>query len=150
MTHDSRVTSLLIDTIVTMTSKGRFNRKALASIPAVTPIGSDEPVSVSLPKAVERIAKTLNPVKIILFGSYAYGTPTPDSDVDLLVIWGAKDMRETERHWAVSELLAPRPFPVDILAKTPNEIDRYLAQRNIFFVEVLKKGKTLYEQRRSA
>ncbi len=133
-----------------MTSKGRFNRKALAAIPAITPIGSDDPVSVSLPKAVERIAKTLNPIKIILFGSYAYGTPTPDSDVDLLVIWGTQDICEVERHWAVSELLAPRPFPVDILAKTPKEIDHYLDQRNVFFEEVLKKGKTLYEQRQSA
>lgn len=133
-----------------MPAKGRFNRKALASIPAVTPIGSAEPVSISLPKAVERIAHKLNPLKIILFGSYAYGTPTPDSDVDLLVVWGMQNICETERHWAVSQLLAPRPFPVDILTKTPAEINNYLARRNIFFEEVIKKGKTLYEQRRSA
>ena len=80
-----------ISTIRIMTSKGRFNRKALANIPAVTPIGSVEPVSISLPKAVERIARTLNPVKIILFGSYAYGVPTPDSDVDLLVVMNSQE-----------------------------------------------------------
>lgn len=132
-----------------MPSKGRFNRRALASIPAITPIGSEEPVSVSLPKAVERIAKTLNPVKIILFGSYAYGTPTPDSDVDLLVVWDKQNLKskESDRHWAVSELLIPRPFPVDILTKTSEEIDHYLSRRNVFFREVMKRGTTLYEQR---
>ena len=73
--------------------------------------------------------KTLNPVKITLFGSYVYGTPTPDSDVDLPVVWDKPDVKELDRHFAVSQLLAPRSFPVDILAKTSNEIDNYLAQR---------------------
>ncbi len=44
------------------------------------------PVAKTLPKAVKRIVAELKPEKIILFGSYAYGNPTPDSDVDLLVV----------------------------------------------------------------
>ena len=128
-----------------MPSKGRFNRKALASIPAVTPIGSAEPVSISLPKAVERIAHKLNPLKIILFGSYAYGTPTPDSDVDLLVVmnWRTK---EIDRYLRVSALLSPRPFAVDILVKTPKEIQDYLSKHNYFFEEVVEQGTVLYER----
>ena len=51
----------------------------------VSPTGFP-PVAETLPPAVEKIAKTLKPKKIILFGPYAYGNPTPDSDVDLLVI----------------------------------------------------------------
>ncbi len=128
-----------------MPSKGRFNRKALASIPAITPIGSEEPVSVSLPKAVERIAKTLNPVKIILFGSYAYGTPTPDSDVDLLVVLNSR-RTSVDRYLQVSEVLSPRPFGIDLLVKTPKEVNSYLSKHNFFFEEVLGQGKVLYER----
>jgi uncharacterized protein len=79
------------------------------------------PVSKSLPKAIERIASALKPEKIILFGSYAYGNPTPDSDVDLLVIMKTK-ARQIDRYLAVSNLLYPREFPVDIIVKTPQEV----------------------------
>ena len=48
------------------------------------------PVSKTLPQAIKRIVSELKPEKIILFGSYAYGNPTPDSDVDLLVIMDTK------------------------------------------------------------
>ena len=51
----------------------------------VHPVGFP-PVSNTLPGAIQRIVSELKPEKIILFGSYAYGNPTPDSDVDLLVI----------------------------------------------------------------
>jgi predicted nucleotidyltransferase len=70
---------------------------------------------------VEKIVASLHPQKIILFGSYAYGHPTPDSDVDLLVIMET-DKPPRERVVAVSLALYPRPFPVDILVKTPREL----------------------------
>ena len=60
----------------------------------------------ALPRAVEKIVSEFQPEKIILFGSYAYGHPTPDSDVDLLVIWKTKKPRK-ERHRAISMLLIP-------------------------------------------
>jgi predicted nucleotidyltransferase len=69
---------------------------------------------------IDRLVRELRPEKIILFGSYAYGTPTPDSDVDLLIIMET-DAPRKERHWAVSRLLIPRQFPVDILVKTPED-----------------------------
>jgi len=52
----------------------------------IAPTGFGVPVSQQLPEAVRRIVETLHPEKIILFGSYARGNPTSDSDVDLLVI----------------------------------------------------------------
>jgi len=79
------------------------------------------PVAETLPAAVEKIARELNPEKIILFGSYAYGNPTPDSDVDLLVIWNTDKPRK-ERVLKVSLLLYPRSFPVDISIKTTAEL----------------------------
>ncbi len=54
--------------------------------PLTIPTGLSVPVGEALPLAVERIVQELHPEKIILFGSYANGNPTPDSDVDLLVI----------------------------------------------------------------
>ena len=70
---------------------------------------------------VQKIVAGVHPHKIILFGSYAYGTPSSDSDLDLLVIMDTED-RPAERVLAVSRLLRPRPFPMDILIRTPDEI----------------------------
>ena len=104
------------------------------------------PVAKTLPQAIERIVSELRPEKIILFGSYAYGHPTPDSDVDLLVIMKTR-AKQVDRYVAVSNLLYPREFPVDIIVKTPKEIESELQKRGNFFMrEVLTKGKVLYER----
>ena len=116
------------------------------AIPAITPIGSAAPVSETLPKAVRRIARALHPQKIILFGSYAYGNPTPDSDVDLLVVMNTRAPRK-ERYLAVSRLLRPRPFAVDIIVKTPREIKTAIRDGDFFIEEIYSQGKVLYEQR---
>jgi len=115
-------------------------------VPAITPIGSDAPVSETLPKAVRRIARELRPQKIILFGSYAYGNPTPDSDVDLLIVMQTNAPRK-ERSWAVSRLLIPRPFPVDILVRTPREVRNAIDAGDFFIQEILARGRVLYERR---
>jgi predicted nucleotidyltransferase len=116
------------------------------SIAPITPVGCEHPVSEALPKAIERIVQELDPEKIILFGSYAYGTPTPNSDVDLLVIMET-DASSKERSWAVSRLLIPRPFPVDILVRTPQELKRALDKGDFFIRDILTHGKVLYERR---
>ena len=111
----------------------------------VQPIGFP-PVAETLPGAIARIVSELKPEKIILFGSYAYGNPTPDSDVDLLVIMKTK-AKEIDRYVAVSNLLYPRQFPVDILVKTPKEIEAEFRKKgNFFMLEILTKGKVLYER----
>lgn len=88
----------------------------------------------------------------ILFGSYAYGNPTPDSDVDLLVIMDTKG-RQAERYVAVSRLLRPRQFPVDIIVKTAREVEEAMqgGKDNSFFIrEIIKKGKVLYGRHQPA
>lgn len=113
----------------------------------VRPVGFP-PVAETLPGAIDRIVSKLRPEKIILFGSYAYGNPTPDSDVDLLVIMNTK-AKDVDRYVAVSNLLYPRQFPVDILVKTPTEIKAEARKKSNFFLrEILKKGKVLYERSR--
>ena len=114
------------------------------SLPAdVAPRGLP-PVAETLPAAIEKLIREVNPEKIILFGSYAYGTPTPDSDVDLLIIWDT-DKPRRERVVAISLLLYPRLFPVDIIVKTPHELEEE-TPHNFFLQEILNKGVVLYER----
>ena len=113
--------------------------------PNTVPMGLKVSVGRSLRPAIQRIVDALKPEKIILFGSYAYGKPNPHSDVDLLVILKTKEPL-TERSWMVSRLLLPRPFPVDILVKTPKEIEKALKSGDFFLKEILTRGKVLYER----
>lgn len=97
--------------------------------------------------AARKIARELNPEKIILFGSYAYGKPTVDSDVDLFVVMESNE-RWTKRHIQVSRVLSPRPFPVDIIVRTPNELKKRLELGDCFIQEIVDKGIVLYERTR--
>ena len=113
--------------------------------PETVPTGLKVSVGKSLRPAIQRIVQELNPEKIVLFGSYAYGNPNPDSDVDLLVIMDTKASHK-DRSWAVSRLLLPRPFPVDILVKTPREVKEGLETGDFFLREILSRGKVLYDR----
>ncbi|MBI3537374.1 MAG: nucleotidyltransferase domain-containing protein [Chloroflexi bacterium] len=114
---------------------------------ARAPKPPDPIIATELPRAVERIANALHPEKIILFGSHAYGTPTYDSDVDLLVIWDT-DASRRERHWTVAQHLIPRVFALDLLVRTPTEIQSAMAKGDFFIDEIVTKGKVLYERSR--
>ncbi|HET9906640.1 MAG TPA: nucleotidyltransferase domain-containing protein [Anaerolineales bacterium] len=113
--------------------------------PETIPLGLKIPVGKSLRSAIQKVVEELKPEKIILFGSYAYGTPSPHSDVDLLVIMKTKASLK-DRSWAVSRLLLPRPFPVDILVKTPKEITKALESGDFFLKEIMTRGKVLYDR----
>lgn len=113
--------------------------------PETVPLGLKVSVGKSLRPALQRIVQELKPEKVILFGSYAYGTPNPHSDVDLLVIMQTKASLK-DRSWAVSRLLLPRPFPVDILVKTPKEVEKVLETGDFFLKEIMTRGKVLYDR----
>jgi len=113
--------------------------------PEIIPVGLKVPVGKSLRPAIKKIVDELKPEKVILFGSFAYGTPNSNSDVDLLVIMNTRASHK-DRSWAVSRLLLPRPFPVDILVKTPKEIEEDLKSGDFFIREILTSGKVLYER----
>lgn len=113
--------------------------------PHTVPLGLKVSVGKSLPPAIQKIVDKLKPEKIILFGSYAYGAPNQHSDVDLLVVMRTNAPLK-ERSWKVSRLLLPRPFPVDILVKTPKEIKRGLESGDFFLREILTRGRVLYER----
>jgi predicted nucleotidyltransferase len=111
----------------------------------VKPPGFSPVTEEALAVIVQRLVPTLQPNKIIVFGSYIYGTPSPDSDLDLLIIIDTQD-RPVDRHQSVSSLLRPRPFPLDILVKTPEEIEQAYAQGDPFIVEIITQGRVLYER----
>jgi len=90
-----------------------------------------------------RIAKEFKPDKIILFGSYAYGNPTPDSDVDLLVILPFEG-REVNKAVEI-RLKVGAKFAMDLLVRTPERVRERLEMGDFFMREVLDKGKVLYE-----
>jgi uncharacterized protein len=94
---------------------------------------------------VHRLVTGLHPHKIVLFGSYISGSPTADSDVDLLVIMDTQ-ARPVDRYLRVSRLLRPRPFPLDLLVKTPEEIAQAFAREDAFICEITTQGRVLYER----
>ena len=113
--------------------------------PQTIPVGLKLSVGKSLRPAIQKIVEELKPEKIVLFGSYAYGSPNSHSDVDLLVILKTNASLK-ERSWKVSRLLLPRPFPVDILVKTPKEVEKAVKSGDFFLKEILTRGKVLYER----
>jgi uncharacterized protein len=111
--------------------------------PGVQPPGFLPVTQGILAEIVRRLVAALNPEKIILFGSYVYGSPSDDSDVDLLVIMQTT-ARPVDRYVAVSHVIRPRPFPLDILVKTPGEIAGALATEDRFIQEIVTQGRVLY------
>jgi len=90
-----------------------------------------------------RIAREFQPDRIILFGSHAYGKPTPDSDVDLLVVMPF----EGKGYKKAAEIMSKvrPPFSVDLLVRTPEELRQRLAWHDFFLMEITDKGEVLYD-----
>jgi predicted nucleotidyltransferase len=92
----------------------------------------------------QRIAEKFNPEKIILFGSYANGRSTPESDVDLLIIVNSN--RPVRDISVEISLFLDHAFPLDIIVKTRQEIERRLSFGDFFIEDIIDKGKVLYER----
>jgi predicted nucleotidyltransferase len=90
-----------------------------------------------------RIGRQFNPERVILFGSHAEGRAGVDSDVDLLVIMPTK--RDPVDESVAIRLAIRPPFPVDLLVRTPESIERRLAIGDPFIGNILRHGKLLYE-----
>jgi len=92
-----------------------------------------------------KIAREFRPRQIILFGSYAYGRPSADSDVDLLVILPHRGHSAETALRIRSRIKAP--FPLDLLVRSPARIRERLGMRDYFIREVMSRGKVLHETR---
>lgn len=99
-----------------------------------------------LKEITDKIVKEYQPEKIILFGSWAWGEPTPDSDADLLVIKYSSKPRP-QRENDLNEILFPRDIPLDALVYTPEEVEESINRnRNLFIEDIVRNGKVLYEK----
>ncbi|MDD3487345.1 MAG: nucleotidyltransferase domain-containing protein [Candidatus Moranbacteria bacterium] len=88
--------------------------------------------------------KKYNPEKVILFGSWVWGKPKKDSDIDLLIV---KDTKKNpyKRMPEARKFLHGIDFPFDVLVFTPKEIEERLRANDFFISEIINKGKVLYE-----
>lgn len=94
----------------------------------------------------KKIKENYRPTKVILFGSYAYGTPKRDSDIDLLIIKNTQD-RPIDRRVTVRRLVSDpaRLVPFEPIVLTPSEIQKRLDIGDQFLQEILENGEVLYE-----
>ena len=102
-------------------------------------------IEACLKEAVKRIIDNFRPEKIILFGSYAYGQPTPDSDMDLLVVMKT-DEKPHKRAVPLRRALKGIGIPKDIIVKTPEEFESFKDIVGTIIYPAAHKGRVLYER----
>jgi predicted nucleotidyltransferase len=105
-----------------------------------------------IPLLVEKLIAT-KPEKIILFGSYAYGEPTNNSDLDILVVTGdqiipASFAEKSKIYLKISQAISDikKEFPVDLIVHTKAMHQQFIKENSLFARELLIKGKVLYEK----
>lgn len=107
-------------------------------------------VSMVTPEIVEyvvgRIVETVQPLKVILFGSQARHTNRIDSDIDLLVVTQSGEDREQIR-LKIERVLRDRRFGIDLLVRTPEDLEWNIEVENPFYTdEILRNGQVMYER----
>lgn len=98
-----------------------------------------------LKEITDKIVREHQPEKIILFGSFAWGKPTKDSDVDLFIVKKTEDTRTAAIK--ISGSLFPRFIAMDFIVYTPQQLKRELEIEEPFVNKVIKSGKILYEKK---
>lgn len=101
--------------------------------------------------------KELNPYRVFLFGSYAYGTPHIDSDIDLLVVTNDEFIpqtfqEKTNLYISVSEhiLNISKQVPVDLIVYTLPMYKQFIETGSSFSKEILSNGIVIYENKHPA
>jgi predicted nucleotidyltransferase len=128
---------------------GRYNDRMKRKHPNLSPAqpfrwyrGADIPMRV-IRRFARQVAERFQPDKIILFGSYAYGTPHADSDVDILVIMPARN--EFDQAFKI-RCEVPTQFPMDLIVLKPRNVKWRLEERESFLTEIMTKGIILHEK----
>ena len=94
-------------------------------------------------KLCRQIVENFQPQKIILFGSHAYGKPTADSDIDLLIVMPYEGSNSQK---AIEILLKlNRTMPLDLLVRTSEQVRQRIEMEDYFMQDIVEKGKILYE-----
>ncbi|GAB4465292.1 MAG: nucleotidyltransferase domain-containing protein [Armatimonadaceae bacterium] len=91
----------------------------------------------------QRLVEQFHPERIVLFGSYAYGKPDSNSDVDLMVIMDSEESM-ARRIARIAPVVRVPFLPMDLLVLTPAELSERLSLGDSFLEEILTNGRTLY------
>lgn len=94
-------------------------------------------------RAVDKIKALYKPEKIFVFGSFASGKITADSDIDFFIIKRTTKPRR-ERQREVSRILIDRRVPLDILVFTPAEAEKRRRLGDPFILDILNSGRLVY------
>ena len=100
-----------------------------------------------LKEITDKIVKEYKPEKIILFGSWAWGKPGPDSDVDLFIVKQSADRRIDRARTVrkiIWDIIWNAGLAIDILVYTPKEVSRRLNLEDFFVEDIINKGQVLY------
>ncbi len=104
--------------------------------------GAEVPMR-AIRRYARQVAERFQPDRIILFGSHAYGTPHADSDVDILVIMPCRN--QLDQACRIDDEVVP-DFPLDLIVRTPKRLALWQAEGDSFSLEIVNKGKVLYEK----
>ncbi|VVB97051.1 Nucleotidyltransferase domain protein [uncultured archaeon] len=96
----------------------------------------------------KKIAERFNPEKIILFGSYAWGKPDRDSDLDLFIIMESGE-RPIKRAGSIRKVLRELYVPMDILVRTPEELQYRIEIGDPFIKKIMSDGQVIYARDRA-
>ena len=96
---------------------------------------------------VDEVVRRFQPERVVLFGSYAYGCPDADSDVDLLVVM--RHHGEGPEQAARIRRVVQSGFPLDLIVRSPANIRLRVKMGDSFIREILDKGEVLHEARNS-
>ena len=99
-----------------------------------------------LSEMTRRLVAALDPEQVILFGSRAWGTPSEDSDIDLLVVLSASSERPLARMRRALACLEGMNVSKDVLVKTRREMEKYRGVHASLESQIMEKGRVLYER----
>jgi len=100
-----------------------------------------EPV---IQEATKCLVDEFRPEQVWLFGSYAWGQPTEDSDLDLYVVVANSDAASLTRAQRAHRVLGDLALPKDVIIKTREEVDRVKALRPTLAYKIMHEGRLLY------
>ncbi len=115
-------------------------------MPILKQISHKETITDAISEATKRISQALNPEKIFLFGSHAWGVPTPNSDIDLFIIIKDSDQPPYRRASKVYRSLRGMRAPIEVVVRTSEEVKKSNFVKTSLANKVLSQGKLLYGQ----
>ena len=98
-----------------------------------------------LDEMVQRIVTRFHPDRIILFGSYAKGTPTADRDLDILIVMPVEGSRRSKAN-EIDLALSDRTIPLDVIVVTPDQFEHQKDAIGTIVRAAVREGRTIYER----